>query len=136
SGGVDHANSVARALLDRDRLATQRSIADVIRSFEADLPTASSVTRLGVPGGPERWLVVLPEHVRSLDARLADAARTWSITPRQLDVLRRMANGDANKTIAHKLGCSEATVEAHATALFRKAGVDGRTALVAKVLAG
>ena len=68
-----------------------------------------------------------------------DAARfaaTFGLTARQGEVLAFLARGYPNKTIAERLGIAEGTVEEHVAALFRKVGVDSRTALVAKYWLG
>lgn len=57
----------------------------------------------------------------------AHAAPRRTLTERQIDVLRRVAAGHANKIIASDLGLSEKTVKAHVTAIFRELGVVSRT---------
>jgi DNA-binding CsgD family transcriptional regulator len=64
--------------------------------------------------------------------RILAAAGAWKLTPRQVDVLRLAVTGDANKSIAAKLGCAEVTVECHMTALFRKAQAENRAQLVSR----
>ena len=46
-----------------------------------------------------------------------------SLTPRELDVLRLMAEGRSNTGIAEQLVVSERAVEKHVTAIFRKLGL-------------
>ncbi len=48
------------------------------------------------------------------------------ITPRELDVLRLLADGDSNAEIARRLGIQVHTVERHAANLYRKIGARGR----------
>jgi DNA-binding NarL/FixJ family response regulator len=43
-----------------------------------------------------------------------------ALTPRQLEVLRRVARGHATKTIAHDLGLSSRTVDAHRYQIHRR----------------
>jgi len=43
-----------------------------------------------------------------------------------------VARGEANKSIAALLGCSEGAVEQHVTALLRRYGVESRARLVAR----
>jgi DNA-binding NarL/FixJ family response regulator len=50
----------------------------------------------------------------------AGAAALEALTPRELDVLRGVANGLTNKAIAGDLGISPRTVEAHRESLMRK----------------
>lgn len=59
------------------------------------------------------------------DAQLAD--RLAQLTPQQLRVLMRLADGLLNKQIAHELGLAENTVKIHVTAILRKLGCHSRT---------
>lgn len=52
---------------------------------------------------------------------------TARLTPRQLEVLQRMATGLSNKEIGHVLDVSEKTVKAHVTEVFRVLAVVNRT---------
>jgi DNA-binding CsgD family transcriptional regulator/pimeloyl-ACP methyl ester carboxylesterase len=58
--------------------------------------------------------------------RAGGTAGSSSLSPRETEVLRRIAAGDTNAEIAHRLGISENTVERHATNLYRKIEVRGR----------
>jgi len=62
---------------------------------------------------------------QSEDRVLAD--RLASLTPQQLRVLTRVAQGRLNKQIADELGITERTVKAHVSALFEKLKVRNRT---------
>jgi DNA-binding CsgD family transcriptional regulator/tetratricopeptide (TPR) repeat protein len=55
------------------------------------------------------------------------------LTPRELEILRLIAQGRTNKTVAKTLGISSHTVGFHLSAVFRKLGVRGRTQAVAAV---
>jgi NarL family two-component system response regulator YdfI len=54
-----------------------------------------------------------------------------SLTERELEVLRAVAQGERNKEIAFRLGISERTVKAHLTSVYNKLGVDSRAAAIA-----
>ncbi|AZG73003.1 response regulator transcription factor [Shewanella livingstonensis] len=58
------------------------------------------------------------------------ANRLSDLTPQQYRVLQMFAEGLLNKQIAYDFGVSEATIKAHATAIFRKLGVRNRTQAV------
>ncbi|RXV65433.1 DNA-binding response regulator [Burkholderia stabilis] len=55
------------------------------------------------------------------------ALRDSTLTQRQIEVLRYLAEGVPNKVIADKLGLSEKTVKAHITAIFKALNVINRT---------
>lgn len=57
------------------------------------------------------------------------------LTPRQWEVLRRVATGASNTKIARDLGLSEATVRKHLENVFVRLGVQSRTEAIARVLA-
>lgn len=52
------------------------------------------------------------------------------LSPRQLDVLRLLVAGKANKLICRELDLSESTVKTHLAAIFRKLDVTSRTQAV------
>jgi DNA-binding NarL/FixJ family response regulator len=58
--------------------------------------------------------------------------RVEELTPRELEVLRLMAEGLPNKTIAIRLGISEHTVKFHVNAILGKLGVSSRTEAVVR----
>ncbi|WP_175914352.1 response regulator [Burkholderia metallica] len=60
-------------------------------------------------------------------ASAAHALRDTTLTQRQIEVLRHLAEGVPNKLIADKLGLSEKTVKAHITAIFKALNVINRT---------
>ena len=53
-----------------------------------------------------------------------------ALTPRELEVLRMMADGAANKIIAWKLGVSEHTAKFHVASILAKLGAASRTEAV------
>ncbi len=52
------------------------------------------------------------------------------LTPRQMQLLRALAGGGANKELAHDLGISEATVKGYLKDLYAKLGVTSRAGAV------
>jgi DNA-binding NarL/FixJ family response regulator len=60
-------------------------------------------------------------------AELADHATEDSLTSREIDVLRLIAGGNANKEIAARLSIGEETVKSHVTNILSKLGANDRT---------
>lgn len=66
----------------------------------------------------------------SVDETGEFANRLSELTPQQYKVLQMFGEGLLNKQIAYDLDVSEATIKAHATAIFRKLNVRNRTQAV------
>jgi DNA-binding NarL/FixJ family response regulator len=60
-------------------------------------------------------------------AELADHAAEDELSPREIEVLRLIASGNANKLIADQLSISEETVKSHVTNILSKLGANDRT---------
>jgi two-component system NarL family response regulator len=59
--------------------------------------------------------------------RLLPGPAAEELTERELEVLRRIAEGSSNREIGERLGISESTVKTHVNRLFGKLGVTDRT---------
>jgi len=112
------------------RMPESRTIAH--RAIKAVGNAMRIVVGIEKDGTPVDMTVGDPVSSNPLEARLATATLVWKLTPRQTDVMRLVARGDANKDIAAALGCAENTVELHVTALLRRVAVSSRTQLVAR----
>jgi two-component system, NarL family, response regulator len=64
-------------------------------------------------------------------AEIAEHAADDALTPREIDVLRLVARGNANKEIARKLSLTEETVKTHVKNILAKLGANDRTHAVA-----
>lgn len=60
-------------------------------------------------------------------AELADHATDDELTAREIEVLRLIASGNANKVIAAELAITEETVKSHITNILSKLGANDRT---------
>jgi DNA-binding NarL/FixJ family response regulator len=60
-------------------------------------------------------------------AELADHATEDALSSREIDVLRLIATGNANKEIACQLSIAEETVKSHVTNILAKLGANDRT---------
>jgi DNA-binding CsgD family transcriptional regulator len=68
---------------------------------------------------------------RARPATGAGVGREYGLTPRELQVLRRLATGESNKAIAAWLGVSRRTVDRHVSNLYAKLDVSSRAAATA-----
>src|SRR5215468_1108115 len=64
-------------------------------------------------------------------AEIAEHGTDDSLTPREIDVLRLIARGNANKIIAAELSLTEETVKSHIRSILSKLGANDRTHAVA-----
>jgi DNA-binding NarL/FixJ family response regulator len=124
---LDPASAAAKALLLVARAAREHSPPQPAR------PTA----RVGAQVVTYPATAVVPAQrvdVPIVAARLgplARPARSITLTERELQVLRGMADGQSNAEIGRELFVSEDTVKTHARRLFRKLGARDRAHAVA-----
>lgn len=105
---ADALHAGVRALLPRD--ASPNGILAAVAAAAAGLVTLA----------PD-WLdVVAPTRPASARAPMPDGTREAALSSRELEVLRLIADGLANKQIAARLGISEHTVKFHVASLFAK----------------
>jgi DNA-binding NarL/FixJ family response regulator len=67
-----------------------------------------------------------PRAGRVLIEQRRRSPQATELTPREVEVLRLVGEGLANKQIARRLGISERTVKAHLTSVFQSVGVTDR----------
>ena len=82
------------------------------------------------PGVASRVL----DRLAQLTRQAGQAAEPQLLSDRELEVLRLMASGAANKQIASDLTISESTVKTHVTNIFQKLDVSHRTEAVTKAM--
>jgi DNA-binding NarL/FixJ family response regulator len=68
-----------------------------------------------------------PAVTRQLVSAFGVAPRDGDLTARELDVLRLLADGQANKAIAATLGITERTARTHVSRILAKLGLSSRT---------
>lgn len=83
----------------------------------------------GIHDAASGRLVLSPELEQRVAARMTHGVP--QLSDRELDVLRLVAEGRANKEIARTLFISEATVKTHLVHIFGKLHTDSRTSAVA-----
>ncbi len=80
-----------------------------------------SALRLILSGGVYVPQNLAQQNTQSLNNECSD------LTPRQLQVLALLTQGDSNKEIAFKIDIAEATVKMHVTSILKTLGVSNRT---------
>ena len=117
-------------------------------SARSDIPTAVTAMQRGAfdflvkPFGNDELLERV-EAALGRDQRLRDErheleqvrARRDSLTPREREILDRMAQGLSNKVMSHELALSVRTVELHRARVMEKMGARSIAELVRMVLA-
>jgi DNA-binding CsgD family transcriptional regulator len=136
NGRLFEVNEAGRTLLATRRADLSKAITAALANEEAPIPI--DLTPLDSRGAKSHWLAVL--RTRTEDSRVADAlaraASRLGLTRRQREVLEHVITGESNATIADALRVSERAIEQHLTAIFDRAAVDSRAALVTYVLLG
>jgi DNA-binding CsgD family transcriptional regulator/PAS domain-containing protein len=88
-----------------------------------------------LPGTPgQAVLLVLRDPRQDTRNPIAIAARTFNLTPAQVQVLSFLAQGHAPDEIADIIGLSTATVRSHLSELFGRTGTSRQAELVARTL--
>jgi DNA-binding NarL/FixJ family response regulator len=77
---------------------------------------------------PQELTMLLAAAPAPADELAPDGAQ--ALSPRELEILRMLADGMANKTIAWKLGISEHTVKFHVAAILNRLNAASRTEAV------
>lgn len=104
------------------------SALDLLRSgVRAVLPRDASPDQIvaGIEAAAAGLVVLRPEDLEPRSAKTSEP-----LTGREKEVLGMMAEGLANKEIAHRLGISEHTVKFHITSILSKLNAASRTEAV------
>jgi DNA-binding NarL/FixJ family response regulator len=108
-------------------------LAYLLKDRVGDLQQLLFALREVVKGGS----VIDPQVVDALVTRRARLRESplARLTPRELDVLREMAQGRGNAGIAQNLSLSESSVEKHVNAIFTKLDLSGEQLVHRRVAA-
>ena len=144
---LDEAMSIVLESLDELSGATLVILTDDVEKFlVADLLRSGVRAILPREAKPEEILAALQASVAGLVAMYPDAVDSLLLTdaenqpeldssdqiltPREIEVLRMIAEGMGNKEIASKLGISDHTVKFHISSTFAKLGASNRAEAV------
>ena len=137
AGDLDEAVAVLVLAPAAEALAALRMGATAVLPTDADAAALRATVRAAALGlttlsGAVRHHLVdgLGRHEIESDAD----APTVALTARELQVLRLMAEGASNKTIARRLGITPHTAKFHVAAIAGKLDASGRTDAVAKAM--
>jgi DNA-binding CsgD family transcriptional regulator len=125
-------NTAAATLWQTERSGARASIGRAL----AGAADTWRVTKIESRGLPPHFLLMGRPTRLGARARVAQAARAWSLTAREEEVLLLLAEGHMNQSIARQLDCAERTIELHVTNLFRKSRSENRATLIALVWGG
>src|SRR5262245_2975490 len=106
----------------------RRLVGQIVSICERALPSRGECTR------EEIIIDTNVDGVRYLVVRMPEAVPSFvSLTPREQEIVRMVAKGYPNKTIAGVLNISSWTVCTHLRRTFAKLGVASRAAMVARL---
>lgn len=108
---------------------TQRQLEEVMACGAAGIvlkttPLRSLANAIRFMDAGERYL---PMELVRAQAEGGRTTRTGPLSPKEMTVLERLAEGKQNREIASELSLAEPTVKMHVTAICRKLGAQNRT---------
>lgn len=115
----------AKVICAQDGLLSLVDLNSTNGTYLNGVKVAMSLLREGdrIQLGPAAELVVAYEPSRGGPSQLSQ------LTPRQLEVARRVATGRTNREVAAEMGVSERTVTSHLDHIYTRLGITSRTAL-------
>jgi NarL family two-component system response regulator YdfI len=108
-------------------------VAEALRAgVRAVLPRHSSASQIvaAIEAAAAGFVVLQPDDLDGLLVNPRPASLAEPLTPREVEVLAMLAEGQSNKSIAHRLGISEHTVKFHVTSIMGKLNAGSRTEAV------
>jgi NarL family two-component system response regulator YdfI len=108
-------------------------VAEALRSgVRAVLSRHSSASQIvaAIEAAAAGFVVLQPSDLDGLLVSPQPASLAEPLTPREVEVLGMLAEGQSNKSIAHRLGISEHTVKFHVTSIMGKLNAGSRTEAV------
>ena len=113
--------------------AGQAWMAEALRSgVRAVLPRHATPQQVlaGIEAAAAGLVVLQPGDIDGLLVNPRPAGLSEPLTPREIEVLGLLAEGQSNKSIAYRMGISEHTVKFHVTSIMAKLNASSRTEAV------
>jgi DNA-binding CsgD family transcriptional regulator len=115
--------------------AGRQKVDDLIRKFVGQVMSSLASRSSQAPGHEEIIIDTIIDDARYLLIRMsAPTPALVSLTPREQEIVRMVAKGYPNKTIAGILNISSWTVGTHLRRIFAKLGVASRAAMIARIM--
>ena len=143
NSGIDGVEAIRRLTAEAPgmpvvMLTSYAGRADVVRALEAG--ARGYVLKAGPPedlfravrSAVEGGLGLAADVIGDLVGQVVSPAP--ELTQREREVVRLMADGHSNRSIADALYLAEATIKTHLVRIYRKLGVDNRAAAVAEAV--
>ena len=128
-------NSVLVILIDDPEFSVANALHSGVRAVIPRLATAEEIVA-AIQASVAGLVVVHPDALHSVLSPTPSGDQPEFhpsdriLSPREIEVLRMIAEGLGNKEIASKLGISDHTVKFHISAIFAKLGASSRTEAV------
>ena len=118
------ANLIAVSTFEGDELVYRALQAGARGYLPKKVPREELLSAIRAVHRGQRYIPV------EIASRLADRMQQVDLSPRELDVLQRIAKGLSNREIGAELGLHESTVKTHVINILGKLGVSDRTLAV------
>jgi len=134
AGGIVR-NSALVILVDDPEFSVANALHSGVRAVIPRMATAEEIVA-AIQASVAGLVVLHPDALHSVLSPMPSGdqpefhASDRILSPREIEVLRMIAEGLGNKEIASKLGISDHTVKFHISAIFAKLGASSRTEAV------
>jgi two-component system NarL family response regulator len=122
------ASLIAVSTFDGDELVYRALQAGARGYLPKKVPREELINAIRTVHRGQRYIPV------EIASRLADRMQQGDLSPRELEVLQRIARGLSNREIGTELGLHESTVKTHVINILGKLGVGDRTLAVTTAL--
>jgi len=78
-------------------------------------------------------IIFIEKLMQRYDADLDKFKKRFNLTDRQIEIVRRLLIGSANKKIANELGVCEDTIKGHLKRIMKNSGVRSRIGIFSKI---